>query len=155
MNTSDIRVTKLVCGGFVLVGSILGIVGIVWMNNTAAFVKRASKAPGTVIAIDYSRSSPKGGSVPHPVYTFADAAGIVHTQRMSSGSDLYSFEPGEKVRVLYDPAAPKHSNIDSFLTLWLGPFLATGFGLLLVGFSCSILLVATREKGREKEKSAA
>ncbi|MDD5708108.1 MAG: hypothetical protein PHR35_19495, partial [Kiritimatiellae bacterium] len=39
---------------------------------------------------------------------------------------------------------PKHSKIDSVQTVWLGPLLITGFGLLFGGFACFWLFLVTR-----------
>ncbi len=71
-----------------------------------------------------------------PVFTFTDSGGISHTQRSSSGSSEFSFEIGERVTVLYDPDTPRHSKIESFETVWLGPVVVTSFGLLVGGFAC-------------------
>lgn len=156
MNTSDARLSpaRIVGGGFILIGSLTAIAGLIWLFRTATFVMRASKAPGTVIEMERSTSS-KGGSIYNPIFTFTDASGIVHTQRTSTGSSSYTFEPGEKVGVLYDSAAPKHSAIDSFHTVWLAPLFITGFGLIFGGFASFWLFLATRAMRLEKEKNAA
>lgn len=134
---------RLVGTVFIAVGSLFAIAGSIWLIRTAAFVSRAAKAPGQVIAMERSEGS-KGGSVYHPVFTFTDSAGIVHTQRSSFGSSDYSFEAGEHVTILYDSTAPKHSQIESFQSVWLGPLFITGFGLLFGGFACFWLFLWTR-----------
>lgn len=156
MDTSDAKlsVARIVGGGFIFIGSLIAVAGVIWLVKTATFVTRASKAPGTVVEMERNASS-EGGSTYHPIFTFADASGIIHTQRTSSGSSSYTFEPGEKVTVLYDITAPKNSKIDSFQTVWLGPLLITGFGLLFGGFACFWLFLATRATRLEKEKNAA
>lgn len=145
MNTSNNRLSlaRTIAGAFILIGSMIAIVGIIWLGNTASFVMRAAKASGTILEVERSTTS-KGRSAYHPIFSFRDASGITHTQRTSTGSGYYSFERGENVTVLYDPSAPKNSKIDSFMTLWLGPLAITGFGLLYGGFSCFWLFWATR-----------
>lgn len=142
MNTNDLS-GRIIGTAFIAVGSLIAIAGIIWLFRTAAFVSRAAKAPGQVIAMERSEGS-EGGSVYHPVFTFTDSGGIVHTQRSSFGSSDFSFEAGEHVTVLYDSAVPKHSKIESFQTLWLGPLLITGFGLLFGGFASFWLFMWTR-----------
>ncbi|HEX3628329.1 MAG TPA: DUF3592 domain-containing protein [Verrucomicrobiae bacterium] len=51
---------------------------------------------------------------------------------MSSSS--YSYEVGDKVGVLYDPARPLRSNIDSFSAVWLGPLLMIVVSLVTIPF---------------------
>ncbi len=127
---------------FVIIGSLVAVAGMVWLVRTAAFVSRAAKAPGLVIAMD--RSDGRRGSVYHPVFTFTDFGGVAHTQRSSIGSSHSSVEAGERVTVLYDSAAPKQSQIQTFQTVWLGPLFVTGFGLLFGGFACFWLFVWSR-----------
>jgi len=156
MNTSDnnVALAKIVGRVFVGIGSVVAICGLIWSGKTAAFVSRASKASGTVIEMERSTSS-KGGSMYSPVYTFADASGIIHTQHSSFASSSYTFEPGEKVIILYDSAAPTSSEIDTFGQVWLGPLLVTGFGMAFGGFACFWLYVVIRGTRTEKENDAA
>ena len=129
---------------FIVIGSLIAIAGLVWLAWTAAFMSRAAKAPGQVIAMERSEGSEKDSAVYHPVFTFVDSAGIVHTQRSSFGSSRYSFEVGELVTIRYDSTTPKHSKMESFQTVWLGPIIVTGFGLLFGGFACFWLFMWTR-----------
>lgn len=155
MKSSDnnIGLAKLVGRCFVVVGSLVTIIGLIWLGKTAAFVGRASKASGTVIEMERSTSS-KGGSMYSPIYTFADASGIIHTQHSSFASSSYTFEPGEKVVVLYDGAAPKSSEIDSFSQIWLMPLLMSGFGMAFGGFACVWLFVVIRGTRTENRNDA-
>jgi hypothetical protein len=141
---------RLVGVAFILIGNLILIAGLVWLVRTAAFVGRATQVPGQVITVERSAGS-KGGSVYHPVFTFADSAGIVHTQRSSFGSSDLSFGTGERVNVLYDPTAPGLSKIESFETVWLGPVFVTGFGFLFGGFACVWLFLWTRA-GRARKR---
>jgi hypothetical protein len=141
---------RLVGTVFIVVGSFVAVAGLIWLFRTMAFVSRATKAPGQVIAMERSEGS-KGGSVFHPVFTFTDSAGIIHTQRSSFGSSDYSFEAGERVTVLYDSTTPKHSKIESFQTVWFGPVFITGFGLLFGGFACFWLFMWTRAARLQKQ----
>lgn len=133
---------------FIIIGSIVAFTGMVWLFRTATFVSTASKAPGTIIAMDRSLDG-NGGSILHPVFVFTDSGGITHTQRSSFGSSSYSFEPGERVMVLYETEVPKRSKIKSFQTLWLGPVMVTGFGVVFAGFASLWLFLWIRFGGEE------
>jgi Protein of unknown function (DUF3592) len=141
---------RLIGTAFIVIGSLVAIAGLIWLVRTVVFVSGATKASGQVIAMERSEGS-KGGSAYHPVFTFADSAGIVHTQRSSFGSSDYSFEAGERVTVLYDSTTPKRSKIESFQTVWLGPVFVTGFGLLFGGFACFWLFMWTRAARLQKQ----
>lgn len=120
---------RLVGTAFVIIGSLVAVAGLIWLIWTAGFVSRATKAIGQIIAMERSEGS-EGGPIYQPVFTFTDSGGISHTQRSSSSTSEFSFEIGDRVTVLYDSATPKHSKIESFETVWLGPLVVTGFGLL-------------------------
>jgi len=152
-STGNASLGRLVGGLFIVIGSLMAIAGLIWLVNTAVFVRRAAKAPGLVIAMDRSEGS-EGGSVYHPVFTFADAGGIIHTQRSSFGSSDFSFEVGQHVAVLYDPVTPKHSKIESFQTVWFGPLMITVMGILGGAFACFWLFLwirGTRLKNSDSE----
>jgi hypothetical protein len=149
----DRGMARLVGGLFIFLGGLIAIAGMFWLARTRSFVMGAVKTPGVVIAME-RRESSEGGATFTPVFTFTDGVGLVHTQRSSFGSSTFSFEPGEKVTVLYDPATPKRSNIDSFQTVWLGPLFIAGFGLLFGGFACVWLMIASRAIARRERFEA-
>jgi len=156
MSITDAKnsMARVMGGGFILIGSLVAISGAIWLGKTALFVMHSAKAPGIVVEMERS-SSNDGGSVYYPIYQFTDPSGVTHTQKTPTGSSSYSFEPGEKVTVLYNPKAPKISNIDSFGEIWLTPILVTGFGLLFGGFACFWLFLANRAIQIEKNKNIA
>ena len=143
LNTKESR-GRLIGTAFVVIGSVVAIAGLIWLVRTAAFVSRAAKAPGQVIAME-QRNGGENGSVSYSVFAFTDSVGIVHTQRSSGGLSV-----GGRVTVLYDLAAPKHSEIESFQTLWFGPVFFTGFGLIFGGFACLWLFMWTRAARLQK-----
>ncbi len=127
---------------FLAVGCLITLAGLVWLFQTMSFVKRAAKAPGQITAVEVETDS--DGTMYRPTYTFTDLAGTVHTQRSGITSSNRDFEEGEGVTVLYDPANPKDSKIDSFTSVWLFPVITAGFGLLFGGFAGLWLFLWTR-----------
>ena len=149
----DKRIARLVGGWFILTGALVTIAGLIWLTRTGLFVLRAAKAPGSVIEMQRSESS-DGGTLYRPVFAFSDAGGIIHTHVASMASSTFTFEPGEKVTILYDPSAPKRSKIDSFHTVWLGPLFVFGIGFLSGSFACVWLALAIRGIARQQQREA-
>jgi hypothetical protein len=141
-------------GLFIAIGSLIAIAGLVWLARTITFVMYATKTPGTVIEMERSTTS-KGGSTYHPIFTFLDGSGIIHTQRTFIGSSSYTFQVGDKVTVLYYVSEPTRSEIDSFQTIWIGPLIATGFGSLFAGIPFCTMFLATRKPKPVKDANAA
>jgi hypothetical protein len=129
-----------------VIGSLIAIAGLIWLVRTITFVMYATKTQGTIIEMERNTTTPatinvmghittsKGGFTYHPIFTFSDDSGIIHTQRTFAGSSSHTFQVGDKVTVLYYVSEPTRSEIDSFQTIWLGPLIAIGFGLLFAGF---------------------
>lgn len=140
MNDTNESFGRLIFTSFIVMGMIVAVGGAIWLFRTAAFMRNAARAPGHVIAMD-RRAGAEGY---HAVFTFTDSSGGVHTQRSSFYSSKFAFEPGEQVIVLYNPKTPKHSEIDSFKTLWFGPVFVTGFGMMFVVFARFLHFVWTR-----------
>jgi hypothetical protein len=114
--------------------SLVAIDGASWLVWTILFVVSAAKTSGMIV--DMERSiSPKGAITFNPIFEFRDASGIIHTHRTFFSCSFYNYAPGSQVIVLYDVSEPTRAEIDSFLTIWFGPLLATGFGLLFTGFA--------------------
>jgi hypothetical protein len=137
-------------GVFMVIGGLIAIAGLVWLVRTITFVMYAAKTPGTIIEMERDTTS-KGGSSYHPIFTFSDGSGIIHTQRTFVGSSTYTFSVGDKVTVLYYVSEPERSEIDSFQTIWLGPLIATGFGLLFFGIPYCTIFLATRKPKPPKD----
>jgi len=159
MKVFDAIVPKLAGGFFLLIGCLVAVWGVVWLGKTIIFVNQAARAPGTIVEMERSDFS-KGSSVYYPIFTFVDSSGATHTQKASVGSSTYTFEPGERVSVLYDKAAPKHSEIDSFGTIWTAPLLVTVFGVVFGGFSflwtfIAVWAIRSKSERQRAERDAA
>jgi hypothetical protein len=138
-----------------VIGSLIAIAGLIWLVRTITFVMYATKTPGTVIEMERTDLS-EGGSAYHPIFTFSDGSGIIHTQRTFLGLSLssYPFQVGDKVPVFYYVSEPTRSEIDSFETIWAGPLIATGSGLLFAGIPFCTTFLATRKPKPVKDANA-
>jgi len=129
-------VARLIWLWFFVTTIFAAIGGTVWLAYTFWFVDHAAKAQGQIVGMQPRRG--EHGIQYAPVFTFNDAGGVTHTQICSVSSSSYSYETGQKVAVLYDPARPVHANIDSFETIWLFPLVVIGVSL----FSGSLLAIS-------------
>ena len=128
-----------------LLFSTFGIVGIgmlvgcgLLVISTREFLAVAKSADGTVVRLEYERSSSSSGGAYYPIVRFLLRTGETFEFRSSVGSSPPSYRRGESVRVLYDPTAPESAEIDSFFSLWFAPillgFLGSVFGAFGVGY---------------------
>jgi hypothetical protein len=103
----------------------------VWFARTALFIRRASKATGTLTTISPREDgvSPADRVTTWDVTaTYSDSTGAVRTVKSAwhQPSSWPSLKVGDSVSVLYDPWAPDHADIDAFETLWYSWFWVTG-----------------------------
>lgn len=148
-NTLNPVAARLVLLWFLAVAGLMAIGGTIWLVHTLWFVAHASKAQGQIVAME-RREDSKGNASYSPVFAYGDASGITHTQVCWMSGNAFSYEAGEKVTVLYDPARPLHSNIDSFTTVWLFPLAIIGVSLFSGSFIV-ILLFAFHGMGKKRE----
>lgn len=128
------RIAKSRAMAVLMVAVGLGLAGAgVWFAfDHARFLSQGERAEGTVTEIAAKRS-PKGMILYHPVVTFSvpGRAGTV-TFRSRTGLWPSPFAVGDKVEVVFDPAAPGHAKVVSFWTLWFLPACMLALGLLAV-----------------------
>jgi Protein of unknown function (DUF3592) len=133
--SSNAQTKRAIESFFIVFGGLIAIGGCIYLLYTTWFVAHASKAVGQVIKMETRMEASRNGYVNkyRPIYTFSDASGIVHIQACDWSLFNYSFRVGEKVTIIYSPASPEHSNIDSFMTVWFGPLFVLILGML---FGC-------------------
>jgi hypothetical protein len=124
------RQARIAAPLIVLVGAVSLGGGVYWYQNDSAFIASAVSAQGTVLRNDVDT----GGETPmyHAVVEFTDAGGNVVTHRDTTGHSDPSFEPGEKVTVLYAPTDSNRAMIDRGRWNLLWPMLVVAAGLLLI-----------------------
>ena len=123
------------------------IIGFISLAHTIWFATHSSKADGQIIAMNPSVGD-NGAKEYQPVYTFSEVSGIVHTQVCTASSSDLFFKTGDKVTVLYNPASPTHSDIDSFDTMWLQPIALIIIGILSISFASVVLWIVIRFKNK-------
>lgn len=117
-------------------------------SSTSSFLETAVTADGTVVELVRSRSSDSTSY--YPVVVFKDAQGRQVEFRSSSGSNPPSYNRGESVVVLYEPASPENAKIQGFFSLWGGATIVGGLGVVF-GLVGGGMLVAGAMKKRNRE----
>ena len=126
------RALRIIPRVFAAVGVLMLFI-MSWVNTRERrFVAGAARASGTVVDLEYSRSSDGGGAY-YPVIRFGTAAGETVTFRSRVGSSPPSHHVGETLEVLYDPAAPQGAHTAGFFALYLGSFITGLFALIFGG----------------------
>ncbi|MFH2063139.1 MAG: DUF3592 domain-containing protein [bacterium] len=155
-----------------ILGSVLLISGLVTLSiglpmigvsgytlySTYDMVSSGVRTEGTVVRLEEvkHRRPPKihrqkkTVAAYHPVISFLTEDGQTVEYRSDFGTSPPVHEVGEKVDVIYDPQDPSRAEIDSFVSLWLGPILVAGGGVLITAVGL-LDIVLSRRYGRKKE----
>lgn len=129
---------------FLLVGLALLAGTVWWAVSTRSFVARAAVAQGTVVALAPSSGS-KNSTVYHPVVDYVLPGGQMIEIRSSAGSSPPAYSVGEKVEVLYLPDRPRDGRIRGVFSLWGGPLILGGLGLVFSGIGGGMKLASLRK----------
>ncbi|WP_455382070.1 DUF3592 domain-containing protein [Salinispira pacifica] len=117
--------------------------GLIYAVVILAFIGRAAHTEGTIVRIDSVKNAVpfmdqvKGsGVIYYPVVQFKTQDGKTIDFRAASGSQRPRFSVGDSVSVMYDPANPSDSRINSLWGVWGAPLILLGIGalFLLLGF---------------------
>ncbi|HET9472466.1 MAG TPA: DUF3592 domain-containing protein [Steroidobacteraceae bacterium] len=131
-------------GGLMLLGALL-----LW-NNTRRFIANADTAQGQVIELIEVRDQDDGSISYKPVVTYEAANGRSITFTASFSSKPAPYDVGESVEVLYAPHDPHDARIKGFSSLWLGPTILGGLGMVFAGVGGGMLLA--RRGGKRKKR---
>lgn len=136
---NPLRLFQYIFGG---IGAVLLAGALFWFANTRSFVNEAQRVPGVVLQLEISRGD--DSDTYYPIIGFQSLDGREHVFRSSSGSNPPSYDQGEAVEVLYDPANPKNAGINGFFSLWGGQVIVGGLGLLFFSIGAGIWFAAWR-----------
>lgn len=109
------------------IGAVLGVVGVVFANQTLAGYPQMDRAAGRVVEMVQS------GKVYKPVVEFA-VGGRIYRFTDAQGSQPATYHVGDSVEVVYPPDFPDRARIDSILSTWVAPMLP---------FACSAIWFIT------------
>jgi hypothetical protein len=99
---------------------IVSAIGFLCCANATWRALRAEKTNGEIIRVEKSQA--KGGWSYSPVFEYRDRTGQRWEGRSPFGSSLFrTYQPGQKVPILYDPYDPADSNLNVPFTAWMLP----------------------------------
>jgi hypothetical protein len=143
------KVLKLLGWIFGSIGLAMLIIAAILVGNSQSFSEKATRAAGVVVELDPSYSS--DGTTYAPIVRFLTTEEQEVVFRSSVSSSPPSYEVGEQVEVLYDPANPDDAVIDSVWQVYLAPMIVGFVGgvfFLIGGGMLGGLLIARRRRER-------
>jgi hypothetical protein len=141
------KVLRIVGAIFATIGAGLLIGAFIAYGSAQSFNDNALRAKGVVVDLEPTYSS-NSGTTYTPVVTFETPERESVTFHSSVSSSPPSFDVGESVEVLYDPANPSDAVIDSFWQVYLVPIILGGIGgvFFVVGGGLLLAQIASRRK---------
>lgn len=117
--------------GFIPVARIIGllillptlllvVLGGYFYHSARAFEQRSVFCEGTVVDLPSSRND-SGATVFTPVFSYKDAAGVVHQGRSNMSSGNPGYVVGGPIPLRYDAQNPSDVRVDTFWAFWFGP----------------------------------
>ncbi len=132
--------TLLVGVIFIAIGAVMLGLGIFFFVRTRRFLRTAVDATGTIVELIESSGS-EGGTVYQAMVEFQTADGQSIRWQESMASSPPVGQPGDTLRMKYDPANPRKARITKPTRLWFMPVLFGGLGVLFFGIGV-VLAVA-------------
>jgi hypothetical protein len=141
------KAMRIISWLFPVLGVLLLVGALLLANNSRRFVASAHATPGTVVELIASRDS--DGTTYKPVvrFTATDGREITYTETFSGNPAPY--DVGETVEVLFTPDEPSKARIKGFMSLWLGPAILGGMGLIFAAVGGGIFFASV--SGRRKK----
>ncbi|GAB2879421.1 hypothetical protein GCM10027046_04210 [Uliginosibacterium flavum] len=141
---NPLKIFQYIFGG---IGAVILIIALIWFANTRSFLSEAQRASGVILELVASESD--DSTVYHPVVGYQTPDGENRFFKSSAGSNPPAYDEGEEVEVLYSPAKPDDARINSFFSLWGGPLIVGGLGLIFFAVGVGIWVIALRGTRRE------
>ncbi|HEX6614415.1 MAG TPA: DUF3592 domain-containing protein [Rhodanobacteraceae bacterium] len=144
-----VRVVMLVVGVAMLAGAVY------MYNDARGFLADAVHAQGTVVDLQRTESLSHDDNHTYtsvsyyPMVQFTDASGKRIEFTSGSGSNPPAYSRGDQVDVLYHADAPEKARINSFMSLWFGPLLVGGLGVVFTAIGIAMVVVPIRRRRLE------
>ncbi len=127
-------------------GMLLG--ALYWYQSIQSFTEEALLTEGTVLELVASRSD--DSYVYKPLVRFTTERGESIEFISGTGSNPPGFTVGETVEIFYRAADPQETMINDFFSLWGGPLIVAGMGIIFFIIGGSIILVTLLQKQKEQ-----
>jgi uncharacterized protein DUF3592 len=149
---------------FALIGGIFGLLGVVmlgagvaWAVSTAAFQASAERTEGTVVALTERTATSSLRKVWYPTVEYT-VDGRVYSFDSSFATRPPAYAEGDTVSVAYNQADPSDAQIVTFWSMYLGPMIFGGLGMVFTPIGAALFVKGRRalqqrawllRKGRE------
>ena len=111
--------------------------------QAALFVGGAVRTDATYVGSVSRTGGRSGGIFLYSQFRFTTERGQAVTITSRNGSTNQPYSDGETVSVLYDPAQPERTELDS-LTLWIVPLCLAPFALMFTLIPAAVLMLSRR-----------
>lgn len=105
------------------------LVSLISTVLTVGFLRNAKRTTGTVVDL-HTMTNDDGDLLFKPTFTFA-ANGRDYSVQASGHVSPFPGDVGDRIDVLYDPAAPSNARIDTLAYTWLIPYVTFLLGCVL------------------------
>jgi Protein of unknown function (DUF3592) len=133
---------------FLVIGLAMLVGALFFWNSTRSFVAHAQTTQGKVVELIEVRDKDGGSSTWKPRVTYRAPTGQQITFESSFSTNPAPYSVGETVDVLYLPSDPAEARIRGYQSLWLGPTILGGLGLVFTAIGGGMLLA--RNVARKK-----
>jgi hypothetical protein len=145
---------KIVVSVFLAVALIMLAIAVISGVNTGKATAREQSAPGRITSFSVQADS-EGTRIYYPVVAFTLPDQSINTVQLDVGSSPPSYEVGQQVTVLYDPANPNQARIKSFggaLGVWALTLITGVMGLIFLGATGFAYWMVRPAKGKSARK---
>jgi hypothetical protein len=125
--------------GFILAGVVLMALGAKVLVDSRRFQAKAVAANGVIV--DVARIVDEGEVSLFPIVEFVTPREQVVRFQADEASPRAEQRIGDSVRILYDPASPRHVRLDTGWSLWGQGAAMVGIGFFFVTLPGAILLL--------------
>ncbi|RKS87595.1 uncharacterized protein DUF3592 [Orbus hercynius] len=119
-----------------------------------SFVNNSQQTVASVIDYHSSFSSSTKGENKryyYPILTFTDQTGQTVTFKSNVGTVEPSYQIGEHIEILYNPAEPDNAAVNNFMAIWGGVIALGLFGIILFGAGIIFFWLSRRKNKLKRD----
>jgi uncharacterized protein DUF3592 len=152
-----VKTVSIVKFVMLLAGLVMLGVAVYLYHDTRSFLAGSVRAEGTVIDFQRTESLSHDNNHTyrsvsyHPVVQFTDGSGHRIEFTSGSGSNPPAYSRGDAVEVLYHASAPDKARLNGFMSLWFGPLLVGGLGVVFTALGAGMIVGLMRRKRLEAD----
>ncbi|HMJ68890.1 MAG TPA: DUF3592 domain-containing protein [Cyclobacteriaceae bacterium] len=142
LNSSTAKLPKILGGIFSSIGLLLLVLAVWFGNKSYSFLEKAVPVPGIVKDFtetkEYNKEERREYTLFWPIVQY-HYEGRDYTWKSNVGSSSPSYDIGNQIPLLIDPAKPGDPEEDSFFSNWFLPLLLGAVGMVFAGVGIIVL----------------